>query len=98
MAAAIQLPNGNTAIQLASGDVVDPVYVSLSNLTRMGDGTFDEVMEWVAAERARRAERRAQHEAEMRAFTEATNARLEAEHAEQRERDAKPATMADVRR
>jgi hypothetical protein len=57
--ASVKLPNGNTGLRIASGDVLDPAFVSLSNLVRMSEGTLGEVLDWLQAERERVAGERA---------------------------------------
>jgi 6-phosphogluconolactonase/glucosamine-6-phosphate isomerase/deaminase len=98
MTSSIQLPSGNSAIVLSTGDLIDPIHMSLVGLVKLGDTTFNEVMAWVAAERVLRAERQEQREAEMRQFHAETSARLAAAAAAQKERDEQPALMKDVRR
>jgi hypothetical protein len=97
MTSSTKLPSGGSAIVLSSGDLIDPIHMSLAGLIRLGDETFNEVMAWVAAERVFRAERQEQREAEMRQFHAETTARLSAIAAAQKERDERPALMKDVR-
>ena len=93
----VTLPNGNRAIELRSGDVVDPVFVSLSNLVRMGDSTFDQIIEWLSEQRAERANEIAKHEARVRQIAVETTARLEAVRAANQEHDSQLATLGDLR-
>lgn len=79
--ASVKLPNGNTGLRIASGDVLDPAFVSLSNLTRMSDGQLAEVLAWLQAERERVAGERAKRLAGL----EETTAQIRAD-AEARER------------
>jgi hypothetical protein len=81
--AATKLPNGNVAINLPSGDLVDPAYLSASNLVRMGEPEFAAVMAWVDAERAKLAERQAQLDQEQEAFAKAARKDIEARHRQQ---------------
>jgi hypothetical protein len=96
MTSSIQLPGGNVGIKLRSGDIVDPIHLSLSSLVRMGDSAFDQVMQWLSAERVARAERQEQREAEMQQFYAETHDRLAVAAAAQAERDAQPATLGDL--
>src|SRR5207247_5356437 len=57
-----RLPNGNFALHLPSGELADLAYLSAASLARMGEDDFLAVLEWVTAERGRRAERVAENE------------------------------------
>jgi hypothetical protein len=59
---------------------VDPVYMSVSNLSRLGDVHYTCVLKWIEDERAKRAERTAAIEAEQEASR--VRFREEAERAE----------------
>jgi hypothetical protein len=73
-----RLASGNVGIVFPNRDICDPAFISLKNLTKMGQEQFDCVMEWVSDERAKRAEREAEHEALMAEVRERIQADAEA--------------------
>lgn len=75
-----RLPNGNIAVHLPSGELADLAYVSASALARMGEADFDAVMEWITAERERRAERSAENERLAAERVEGQRAQMEHRH------------------
>jgi hypothetical protein len=81
---AAKLPNGNSAIRLPSGELVDPAYLSASNMTRQGPQEFDAVLAWILSERDRRAEQAAAREAEMAERADAIRAEVETRHKAQK--------------
>jgi hypothetical protein len=80
MTETIRLPSGNFGIKFRNGDVADPCFISAKNLTSMGQEQFDCVMEWVSDERAKRAEKEAEHAALMHEVRERIQADAEARH------------------
>jgi hypothetical protein len=73
-----RLASGNVGIVFPNRDICDPAFISAKNLTSMGQEQFDCVMEWVSDERAKRAEREAEHEALMAEVRERIQADAEA--------------------
>jgi len=65
-------------IQTASGGELDPLYISASNLVRLGEGEFTAVMQWVTEQRAARAEATRVREEEQAKAREAIMADVEA--------------------
>jgi hypothetical protein len=57
-----RLPGGGCGLHLPSGELADVAHLSASALSRMSDADFAAVMEWVTAERERRAKRAAENE------------------------------------
>jgi hypothetical protein len=89
----VKLPNGNPAIRLPSGELVDAAYVSASNMTRQGPAEFQAVLDWILAERERRAEVAAEREAAMAEVRAEIHADVERRHKAQKEyADAHPWT------
>lgn len=72
----VRLPSGNVGIKLPSGDVVDPAFLSASNLVRMPEPHFELVVRWIDGERLRLAERAEQAEQGAREVAEAMAPKL----------------------
>jgi hypothetical protein len=87
MASLIDMPNGSQE---------NPVYLSVSSVARLGDEQFEAVMDWVAAERDKRAARQAESERELEAFKAEATARLERVHAAEQVRKETPAKLGDL--
>jgi hypothetical protein len=94
----VRTPGGNIAIRLDNGELLDTLRVSLSNLARMSESQYAQVMDWLTATRARRAEDAAKQEAEMEDFRQKLQAKAEARQAIDDEHDSRPATLGDLRR
>lgn len=92
--ASVKLPGGNVGLRLASGELLDPAFVSLSNLVRTGDEQLVEILAWLEAERARRAERLGERLATV--DVEAIQRDVEARHAAFKEYNERTLTRADL--
>jgi hypothetical protein len=75
-----RLPNGNLGVHLPSGELADLAYVSAASLARMSEADYSAVMQWIAAERERRAERTAENESAAVERTEAQRQQMEQRH------------------
>jgi hypothetical protein len=64
-------------VRLPSGDVVDPAFLSASNLIRMPEPDCAAVLEWAAGERLRLAERADAAERSAREIAETMRPKLE---------------------
>jgi hypothetical protein len=71
-----------TAVEV-SGYEFDPVYLTVANLARCGEGEYRAALQWVAAERAARAERAAANEKQVREMVKSMKEETEGRHAEQ---------------
>jgi hypothetical protein len=94
----VRLPNGNLAIKLDTGELLDINYVTLGNVARYGEHVFEQVMAWLTDFRAKAAEKAAEREAEQEAFRQALQQKAEAQRAIDDEHDSRPATLGDLRR
>ena len=59
----------------------DPNFVTVSELCRVGDGTYKAILAWVGSERSTRQARVAANEKELRAFTASLQKEMEERHA-----------------
>jgi hypothetical protein len=80
----VRLASGNTGIKLPSGDVLDPTYISASNLCRLPASHFEIVLRFINGERERLRLHAEAAEASARRIAEEMQPTLEQQAARQR--------------